>query len=90
MQTVTIPEQEYLQLKAAVAELQNAIQVMQAQMQAFMASFHQKSAKKTAKPKNGVAVQPKVSWKRGSGKHLVIYMADDFTAPLEDLKAYYM
>jgi hypothetical protein len=88
MQTVTIPEQEYLQLKAAVAELQKAIQTMQAQMQAFMASIGEKSAKTWAKPKNGAAVQPKVSWKRGSGKHLVIYMADDFTAPLEDLKEY--
>ena len=88
MKTVTIPEQEYLQLKTAVAELQKAIQAMQAQMQAFMAQWGEKNGKMAEKQQNGSAVQPKVSWKRGSGKHLVTYIADDFTAPLEDLKEY--
>ena len=42
----------------------------------------------TETPQKEAVLQPKVSLKRGSGKHLITYMADDFTAPLEDLKEY--
>jgi len=56
---------------------------MQAQMQAFMAQLGEIPASKSKK--NG-KVQSRIPLKRGAGKHLVRYIADDFTAPIEDLK----
>jgi len=58
---------------------------MQAQMQAFMAQLGEIPASKSKK--NG-KVQSRIPLKRGAGKHLVRYIADDFTAPIEDLKEY--
>ncbi len=88
MQTVTIPEQEYLQLKTAVADLQKTIQALQAQMQAFMALMSEKNGKAVEKSRKDLLVKQRIPLKRGAGKHLVHYIADDFTAPIDDLKEY--
>ncbi len=88
MKTVTIPEQEFLQLKSTVLELQKTMQAMQAQIQAFKSVLGEKYAKSPEKMQQNNEDTSKISWKRGSGKHIILYMADDFTAPLEDLKEY--
>ncbi len=88
MKTVNIPEQEYLKLKSSVLELQKMMQVMQAQLHTFKSLLSEKNVKLTDEPKPNTDEQPKLSWKRGSGKHTVVYIADDFTAPLEELKEY--
>lgn len=79
MKTITVPEQEFLQLQQTLADLQQAVQALQAQLISLL-------GKKNGhlQPEGPPTTEPKVTWKRGSGKHLIAYMADDFNAPLSD------
>ena len=88
MKTVTIPEQEFLQLKSTVSELQKTMHAMQAQIQIFKSMLGEKSGQSLEKMQQNNGDSSKLSWKRGSGKHIILYIADDFTAPLEELKEY--
>lgn len=88
MKIIAIPEQEFLKLKTTVSNLQKTIQAMQTQIQALKPLLTKKNGKAAELPQSITETKSGVSWKRGSGKHLVLYMADDFAAPLEDLKEY--
>ena len=94
MNTITISEQDFFQLKAAIAELQAKVQALEAAIRAPKVKKAAASKKTEAKVafipmEKGFLVQnPNLTWEFGAGKHLIRYMADDFTAPLEDMKEY--
>lgn len=87
MKTVTIPESEYAKMKQTIAELQQKLSLFQDEdfllklKLAYDVFIAQQSAPNSSN-------QPRLSLKRGSGKHLIKYMADDFAAPLEEFKDY--
>ncbi len=100
MKTVTIPESEYKQLQQTIIQLKDKLALF-ADLEAMMPWLKNSlNLRKTAGKKgNGKAAKilPIVQFERsgtpvalefGSGKHLVKYMADDFTAPLEQFKDY--
>jgi Protein of unknown function (DUF2281) len=87
MKMITIPELEYLQLQQTISILQQQLSLFQDQdfvsklnlaYQLFLIQ----------KPKPIDDIIPQISIKRGSAKHLITYIADDFTDPLEDFKDY--
>lgn len=89
MKTISVPEQEFLQLQYTVSELQKALAAVQAQLQTFTKYFMEKNAPPQPEPSSELAPEKrKLPLKFGAGKGIVTYMADDFTAPLEDMKEY--
>lgn len=88
MKTITVPEEEFLQLQYAVAELQKALTAVQAQLQMFKNYFNEKNGQEPQPSPEAPAEKRKLPLKFGAGKGIVAYMADDFTAPLEDMKEY--
>jgi len=86
VKTVTIPESEYLNLQFQINELQQKIALLQDNdflsklnsAYRFFINFANVPASNH---------QP-VSIKRGSAKQIITYIADDFTAPLQDFQEY--
>ena len=60
---------------------------MQAQLQSFKNYFSEKNGQPEPAPEAPVEKR-KLPLEFGAGKGIVAYMADDFTAPLEDMKEY--
>ncbi|MCD4745895.1 MAG: DUF2281 domain-containing protein [Bacteroidales bacterium] len=85
MKTVTISEIEYNNMQQNIFELQKKLELLQDDEfikkldLAFMYFFN---------TKKGAITTKKVSLKRGSAKKIITYMADDFTAPVNDFKDY--
>lgn len=88
MKRITIPEAEYLQMQQTIHTLQQQLTMLKDE--SFLAklnlAYHlfttpttQTEGTKTYKP---------VSLKRGSAKKLITFIADDFTAPLDDFNEY--
>ncbi len=89
MKTVTIPEEEYLRLKA-VQEIIQDREVFEKIVKIFqdeqlLMLFRKMSG--TYHPK-GFVKKGGISWKRGAGKHLIGFIADDFDEPLDEFKNY--
>jgi len=77
MKTVTIPEQEYLNLQQTIHELRTKIALLEDQ------EFLQKLAlayQYFCKEKNNGKAH-RISLKRGAAKNIITYIADDFDAP---------
>jgi len=74
MKTVTIPEHEYLQLRQAIEHSQQQLNLLQKQLRVHRIL-----------PSLGQSSEP-VSLRRGSAKTIITYLADDFTAPLQDFE----
>lgn len=83
MKTITIPEVDYQMLQNKVSELENKLALLQDEQfihklqLAYQIFIY---PKQTDSPKQ-------TSLKRGSGKQIT-YIADDFSAPLDDFKDY--
>lgn len=104
MNTIAISEGDFLQLRTEVSELKKRLLALEAAAAAKPAKKTRTAAKRNGAvgaQKTGSAPVPekpipavlglpieRIPLKRGAGKHLVTYMADDFTAPLDDLKEY--
>lgn len=84
MKTITIPESEYLKMKQTIAELQQKLNLFQDED--FIMKLRL-AYDVFVTPHNSTS-QPKVSIKRGSGKHIIKYIAADFTAPLAEFQDY--
>ena len=82
MKTISIPESEYLSLKRTVEELKMQVNLLKD------TNFLQKLSVAYSIWNNKKDTTPLVSNKRGSGKDAILYISDDFTAPLEDFKDY--
>lgn len=87
MKTITISEEEYLQLQRTIQELEEKLRLFQDKdfiqklNVAYELFVHEKNRPFTQN-------SPSASLKRGSAKEIIRYMADDFNAPLEDFKDY--
>ena len=85
MKTVTIPEQEYLNMRQTIHELRTKIALLEDQ------EFLQKLAlayQYFYKEKNNGKAHTRISLKRGAAKNIITYIADDFDAPLDDFNEY--
>lgn len=76
MKTIRISETEYLQMQQRIDNLQQQLKLLQNQ---FKLHF---TAKKPTEPAQTVSI------KRGSAKAVITYIAEDFTAPLDDFHDY--
>ncbi|MFK7903494.1 MAG: hypothetical protein AB8B69_00140 [Chitinophagales bacterium] len=88
MKTVKISEVEYLQMKKTINSLEQELSLLKdkdflAKLNIAYNLFSQSIKKKV--PSENYAIP---SIKRGSGKHLITYIADDFTDPIDDFKEY--
>ena len=88
MKTISLSEVEYFALQQKIDDLEKKVALLQDEQ------FIQKlfwAYQVFIMPKsfnyNDLPIQ-KVSIKRGSGKNLITYIADDFTATLDDFKEY--
>ncbi len=87
MKTVTIPENEYLKMLRTIDELKKQVELLQDN------SFTEKlSLAYQLFCKKEVSVETNdtetISLKRGSGKGIITYIAEDFDEPLEDFREY--
>jgi hypothetical protein len=87
MKMITISEVEYLQLKQTVTVLQQQLSLFQDQdfMSKLSLAYQLFLLQKTTPV---VINRPPISIRRGSAKHAIAYISDDFTAPLDDFKDY--
>ncbi len=85
MKTVTIAESEYLKMRLMIEALQHQLALVQDKD--FMQKLHVAYHFFFPAGSTTNALHP-VSLKRGSGKNIIAYIADDFTAPLDDFKDY--
>lgn len=85
MKTITISEQEYLNMQQTIRELRTKIALLQDQefLKKLAFAYHYFYQEKS----NG-STQTRISLKRGSAKDIITYIADDFDAPLDDFKEY--
>ncbi len=94
MNTISIPENEFRQLKQLVEEIQFKF----AELEKLLA-FLKNSIVRQTNPEIEKLEKPlplmyiertgePIPCEFGAGKHLIEYMADDFTAPLDDFKDY--
>jgi hypothetical protein len=74
MKTITISEDEYLQLCQTIEHSQQQLNLLQKQLRV-----------PRILPSLGQSSEP-VSLRRGSAKTIITYLADDFTAPLQDFE----
>jgi hypothetical protein len=90
MRTVTISENEYLQMRQRIILLEKQIGLLRKDtgdseklsLPAYChhkGSFHEKEDRGDVKP---------ISLKRGAAKGIITYIAEDFDAPLEDFREY--
>ena len=84
MKTVTIPENEYLQMQQTISRLQQQLRLLQEQLQRYPTV--ERDELQPMSPFSPYH-QP-VSIKRGSAKAIITYLAEDFTAPLPDFQDY--
>jgi hypothetical protein len=84
MQTVTIPEEEYLQMKQTIQALQQQLSLMQDKE--FMQKLLQFVQVFMLVNQEVIQEQP-ISFKFGAAKGL-IKMGDDFNEPLEEFNEY--
>ncbi len=85
MRTVTIPEDEYLQIQQSIRDLKNKAELLQDDYFTRKLSLvYQLICEK----KSVINETEKVSLKRGAGKGIITYMAEDFDEPLEDFREY--
>ncbi len=90
MTTISISENEYNLLQQKIINLEKKVELLQEQQfiqklnlayQIFYESTFYKSISYTFP-------EQRISMKRGAGKDIVTYMADDFDDPLDDIKDY--
>jgi len=86
MKTVTLPENEYYEMKQTIIRLKKQLELLQdnrfiEKLSLAYRLFCEKQTVAESKP-------DRVSLKRGSGKEIITYIADDFDEPLEDFKEY--
>jgi hypothetical protein len=89
MKMITIPELEYLQLQQTISILQQQLSLFQDQD--FVSKLnlaYQLFLIQKPMPTPVDDIIPQVSIKRGGAKPLITYIADDFTAPLDDFQDY--
>ncbi|MFN4253814.1 MAG: hypothetical protein ACK4Q5_02270 [Saprospiraceae bacterium] len=87
MNTVTIPESEFLKLQIAITEMQKSLLALEQQVQVF-SLFFQSPQNQTTEETDAPRGNPHLTWQFGAGQHLITHMADDFNAPLEELEEY--
>ncbi|MBI9038179.1 MAG: hypothetical protein JEY97_08615 [Bacteroidales bacterium] len=85
MKTVTISETEYVKLKQNIIEIQKKLELLQDKEFLTKLDLVYKCFFQTEKES---LTKEKVSLKRGSAKNIITYIADDFTAPVNDFKDY--
>ena len=86
VKTVTIPESEYINLQFKINELQHKIDLLQdSEFLSKLDSAYRFFINCANVPTNN---HQQVSIKRGSAKQIITYIADDFTAPLQDFQDY--
>jgi Protein of unknown function (DUF2281) len=87
METITIPKSEYMQMQQAITTLQQQLNLAQDSefIKKMMLAYQVFVVDKPVLPMQD---DKRLPLKRGAGKHVITYMADDFDAPLEDFKDY--
>jgi delta-aminolevulinic acid dehydratase/porphobilinogen synthase len=84
MNTITIPEAEYFTMQKKIEELQAKISLLQdGEFMNKLMIAYKYFIIQTANIQNS-----QISLKRGSAKDVITYIAEDFTAPLDDFKKY--
>ena len=87
MKTVTIPENEYLQMQQTISRLQQQLRLLQEQLQRYPTVERDELQPMSSFSPYHQHHQP-VSIKRGSAKAIITYIAENFTAPLPDFQDY--
>ncbi|OFX25662.1 MAG: hypothetical protein A2033_12460 [Bacteroidetes bacterium GWA2_31_9] len=85
MKNISLSEKEYNNLQQTIAELQQKLSMFQDKsfMEKINVVYQYISlGKPIAINENSLSI------KRGSAKHIISYIADDFNAPLDDFKDY--
>ncbi len=88
MKTITIPEAEYLQMQQTINMLQQQLTMLKDE--SFLAKLnlaYHLFVTPIRVTENIESFKP-VSLKRGSAKKMITYMADDFTALIDDFNEY--
>lgn len=88
MKTVKISEVEYLQMKKTINSLQQELSLLKDKDFLAKLNIAYNLFSQSIDKKNPSDDYPLPSMKRGSGKHLIKYIADDFTDPIDDFKEY--
>lgn len=83
MKTITIPEYEYLQMRQTIDILKKQLELLQDNsfLEKLSAAYRLFFGKESSDTEH-------LSLKRGSGKGIITYIADDFDSPLEDFREY--
>ncbi len=84
MKTITIPENEYLQMRHTIDRLKKQSELLldKSFMEKLSAAYRLFFEKEMSVETDTA----RLSLKRGSGKGIITYIADDFDAPLEDFR----
>ena len=82
MDTITIPETEYFNMQKKIEELQAKISLLQDGefINKLLIAYKYFIIQTTNIPDSYISL------KRGSAKDVITYIAEDFTAPLDDFK----
>ena len=84
MDTITIPEVEYLNMQNQIEELRTKVALLQDSefINKLMLAYKYFANQLPDISNNQIPL------KRGSAKDIITYIADDFTEPLDDFKDY--
>ena len=86
MKTITIPEYEYLQMRQTIERLKKQSELLQDS--SFLEKLSAAYRLFFEKELSAETDTSRLSIKRGSGKGIITYIADDFDSPLEDFREY--
>ncbi|OQX23498.1 MAG: hypothetical protein BWK80_25730 [Desulfobacteraceae bacterium IS3] len=86
MKTITIPEDEYLLMSQTIINLKKQLELLQDN--SFMEKLSTAYRLFFQKEVSAETDTERISLKRGSGKRIITYIADDFNEPLEDFREY--
>jgi len=90
METITIPHSDFIIMQEKIANLEIKVALLQDDqfMQKLQLAYQFLIYPKQIVQNNHSKQDKKVSIKRGSAKHIITFIADDFSAPMDDFKEY--
>jgi hypothetical protein len=84
MRTITIPEDEYLKIQQSIRDLKKEAELIQNDDFIKKLSF----VYQLLRDREIFNKEEKISLKRGSGRKIITYIAEDFDEPLDDFREY--
>jgi len=90
METITIPQSDFFLMQQKIVDLEKKLELLQDEqfIQKLQLAYQFFISPKQVVQINYSLSDKNVSIKRGSAKHIITYIADDFNEPVSDFNDY--